>query len=133
MDPSIKAASKQAIDLLSKHYPETMRRKLFLNVPTVMGWMFAAMRLFVSAETAAKFTVVAYGNQLANEIGHADEVGVVFARSFGPDQPVCYSYQSSTAARAPVRWPASQRYRRKNHQRNRIIMQKHLGKRRPLQ
>ena len=51
-----------------------MKRKFFVNVPVVMGWVFSAMRLFVSAQTVAKFTVVSYGEQLVHEIGHEDEV-----------------------------------------------------------
>lgn len=34
-----------------------------------MGWMYAAAKLIVPKETAKKFTVVSYGNQLAAELG----------------------------------------------------------------
>lgn len=51
-----------------------MKRKFFVNVPVLMGWVFSAMRLYVSAQTVAKFTVVSYGEQLVHEIGHEDVV-----------------------------------------------------------
>lgn len=57
---------------LPQHYPETMKRKLFVNVPTVMGWMFSAMRLFLSKETMSKFTVLSYESYVAGELGHED-------------------------------------------------------------
>ena len=68
-DPHVKAASKRAIEIFQKHYPETLSRKFFVNVPLVMGWMFSAMKLFLSAETVRKFTVLSYGNQVAAELG----------------------------------------------------------------
>ena len=51
-----------------------MRRKFFVNVPAVMGWMFSAMRLFLSKETVQKFTILGYGQYLAAELGHADRL-----------------------------------------------------------
>lgn len=69
MDPCAKAASKRTIELFQKYYPETLSRKFFVNVPVVMGWMFQAMRPFLAKETVKKFTVLSYGNQLANELG----------------------------------------------------------------
>lgn len=74
MHPSVKAGSRAIIDLMTKHYPESMRRKFFVNVPAVMGWMFSAMRLFLSKETVQKFTILGYGQYLAGELGHADRL-----------------------------------------------------------
>ncbi|KAL0264194.1 Non-classical phosphatidylinositol transfer protein (PITP) [Diplodia seriata] len=68
-DPNVKAASRRTIDLFSKVYPETLSRKFFVNVPAIMGWMFQAFKLILSKETIRKFTVLAYGNQLAGELG----------------------------------------------------------------
>lgn len=69
-DPNTKAATKKTIETLSAYYPETLSRKFFVNVPLVMGWMFTAMRVFISVETQKKFTVLSYGNALVNELGH---------------------------------------------------------------
>jgi len=101
MDPAAKAGSKTTIELMTKvselsvagspyrifplmtwtvcvtslqHYPETMKRKLFVNVPLVMGWIFGAMRMILSRETTSKFTMISYGSSLAGEIGHADKI-----------------------------------------------------------
>jgi hypothetical protein len=34
-----------------------------------MGWLYQATKLVVAKETAKKFTVLSYGNQLAGELG----------------------------------------------------------------
>ncbi|KAF2203410.1 CRAL/TRIO domain-containing protein [Delitschia confertaspora ATCC 74209] len=69
MDPHTKAASKKTIEILGKYYPETLSRKFFVNVPVIMGWVFAAMKFVVAKETVKKFTVLSYGEQLATELG----------------------------------------------------------------
>jgi hypothetical protein len=68
MDPRAKAASKKTIELLGAHYPETLSRKFFVNVPLIMQWMFGAMKLFVSKETTQKFAVLSYGSYVAVEL-----------------------------------------------------------------
>jgi hypothetical protein len=71
MDPRAKAASKQTIQMLGDYYPETLSRKFFVNVPIFMQWMFAAMKLFVSAETTKKFEVFSDGVYVAPALGEA--------------------------------------------------------------
>ncbi|KAF1947924.1 CRAL/TRIO domain-containing protein, partial [Clathrospora elynae] len=68
-DPLVKAATKETIAILQRHYPETLSRKFFVNVPLVMGWLFSAMKLVVAKETTRKFTVLSYGKELAGELG----------------------------------------------------------------
>ncbi|KAG7391730.1 Non-classical phosphatidylinositol transfer protein (PITP) [Phytophthora pseudosyringae] len=68
-DPDVKAASRKTIDVFSKVYPEMLSRKFFANVPVIMGWMFAAFKLFLPAETVRKFTVLSYGEELHTELG----------------------------------------------------------------
>ncbi|KAF4322332.1 hypothetical protein BBO99_00003966 [Phytophthora kernoviae] len=68
-DPNVKAASRHTIDVFSKVYPEMLSRKFFVNVPVLMGWVFAGFKLFLSAETIRKFTVLSYGEQLVTELG----------------------------------------------------------------
>jgi phosphatidylinositol transfer protein SFH5 len=43
MDPRAKAASKAAIELLGAHYSETLRLKVFVNVPLIMQWVSIQM------------------------------------------------------------------------------------------
>lgn len=44
-DPDAKAAASKAIETFKNYYPETLSRKLFINVPVLMGWFFASMKL----------------------------------------------------------------------------------------
>lgn len=67
-DPSVKAASKEAIKVFSLAYPELLKEKFFVNVPLIMGWMFTAMKLFLSPETVKKFHPLSYGSNLAGEL-----------------------------------------------------------------
>lgn len=69
MDPLVRAASRRTIALFQAHYPEMLSRKFFVNVPLVMGWMFAAMKAFMAKETARKLTMLSYGEQLVAELG----------------------------------------------------------------
>lgn len=68
-NPAVKATTNKTIEVFQKYYPETLSRKFFVNVPVVMGWMYAAMRVFLSPETVKKFTVLSYGNKLVDELG----------------------------------------------------------------
>ncbi len=69
MDPTIRAASQRTIALFQAHYPEMLSRKFFVNVPYIMGWIFAAMRLVVAAQTSKKLTMLSSGESLVNELG----------------------------------------------------------------
>ena len=68
-DPLVKAATKKTIEVLGRYYPETLSRKFFVNVPTVMGWLYNAMKLVIAKETVKKFTVLSNGNQLVGNLG----------------------------------------------------------------
>lgn len=68
-DPLVKTATSKTIEILGRYYPETLSRKFFVNVPVVMGWVYTAMKMVVAKETAKKFTVLSYGNQLVTELG----------------------------------------------------------------
>lgn len=79
MDPSVKAASKETIQIFSLAYPELLKEKFFVNVPVIMGWVFAAMKLFLAPETVKKFHPLSYGSALAGEL-----------KSFGAELPTEY-------------------------------------------
>lgn len=68
VDPAVKNASKQTITVMSMAYPELLKEKFFVNVPVLMSWMFAAMKIFLSAETVKKFHPLGYGQKLAGEL-----------------------------------------------------------------
>jgi len=67
MDPAVKAASKETIQIFGMAYPELLKEKFFVNVPLLMGWVFAAMKLFLAPETVKMFHPLAYGSSLAGE------------------------------------------------------------------
>lgn len=64
MDPQMKAATKEIITIFSDHYPELLSTKFFVNVPTLMSWMFVAVRAMgvISGATAKRFEVLNSGN-----------------------------------------------------------------------
>jgi outer membrane biosynthesis protein TonB len=74
MNPTIRAASKQTIDVFSTAYPELLREKFFVNVPLIMGWMFTAMKVFLSKNTIRKFHPITNGANLAREFSFADDI-----------------------------------------------------------
>ncbi|KAG9243740.1 CRAL-TRIO domain-containing protein [Calycina marina] len=74
MDPAVKAASKEVIATFSMAYPELLKEKFFVNVPVLMGWVSAAMKLFLSAETIKKFHPLTYGSALAGELSFGKEL-----------------------------------------------------------
>ncbi|KAK9466023.1 CRAL-TRIO domain-containing protein [Lipomyces arxii] len=69
MDPNARKASRAAVEIFQKFYPELLGKKYFVNVPLIMGWMFTAMKLFVSRETMQKFVVLSYATYLAEYTG----------------------------------------------------------------
>lgn len=73
-DPLVRACTKKTIEVLSTAYPELLREKFFVNVPAIMGWMFAAVKLFVSKETVRKFHPISNGANLANEIEFGEKI-----------------------------------------------------------
>jgi hypothetical protein len=79
--PEVKAASKEVIQVFSMAYPELVKEKFFVNVPVLMGWMFAAMKLFLSPATVKKFHPLSYGSSLAGELPE-----------IGQELPVCIPF-----------------------------------------
>lgn len=87
--PAVKAASTEVIKKFSLAYPEllkarnpfppvldsgqnlltsmTEQEKFFVNVPAIMGWMYAVIKVFIAAKTAKKFHPMANGSNLAAE------------------------------------------------------------------
>lgn len=73
MDPKIKAATQKTISVLSMAYPELLAHKYFVNVPAIMGWMYAAMKLVLSPATLKKFHPMSNGASLVNELKSIEE------------------------------------------------------------
>ncbi|TDZ15411.1 Phosphatidylinositol transfer protein sfh5 [Colletotrichum orbiculare MAFF 240422] len=68
MDPAVKKSSSETIRIFSMAYPELLKHKYFVNIPTLMGWVFKAMKVFLAPKTVSKFHPLGYGAELANEI-----------------------------------------------------------------
>ncbi|KOS21865.1 Phosphatidylinositol transfer protein sfh5 [Escovopsis weberi] len=68
MDADVKAATKETIQTLSMAYPELMSQKYFVNVPSIMSWMFGALKFFLAPATIKKFHPLASGASLSNEL-----------------------------------------------------------------
>jgi phosphatidylinositol transfer protein SFH5 len=74
-NPNVKAASTEVIKQFATAYPELLKEKFFVNVPAVMGWMYALIKLFVAAKTAKKFHPMSNGVNLAAEFRSGGAAG----------------------------------------------------------
>ena len=81
--PSVKAASKKAIELFQKYYPELLDKKYFVNVPVLMGWFFSVMKTLIARETLKKLEMLSYGSYLAKELG-SESVPAVYGGKGAP-------------------------------------------------
>lgn len=64
IDPNLKAATKDIVQIFGDNYPELLSVKFFLNVPLVMSWVFYFFKKIgiISEETMKKFEVLNSGN-----------------------------------------------------------------------
>lgn len=64
MDPGMKSATKEIISVFSENYPELLSKKFFINVPLLMGWVFAFFKAtgLMSAATLKKFEMLNHGD-----------------------------------------------------------------------
>ncbi|TFK74982.1 CRAL/TRIO domain-containing protein [Pluteus cervinus] len=60
-DANSKQAASEATSIFQNHYPEFLHRKFFINVPTLLNWIFWAFKPLISANTLAKMSVVGTG------------------------------------------------------------------------
>ncbi|TGJ88348.1 hypothetical protein E0Z10_g461 [Xylaria hypoxylon] len=65
--PQVKAASTETIRVFATAYPELLKEKFFVNVPSLMGFMYGFIKLFVAARTIKKFHPMSNGANLAKE------------------------------------------------------------------
>jgi hypothetical protein len=85
--PHVKAASTETIKVFAQNYPELLKEKFFVNVPAVMGFVYAFMKLFVAAKTIKKFHPMSNGANLAREFVGGGSSGV---KDLGERLPVEY-------------------------------------------
>ncbi|KAF9054487.1 CRAL-TRIO domain-containing protein [Panaeolus papilionaceus] len=60
-DAKSKAAASEATNIFSSHYPELLYKKFFVNVPTLLNWIFWAFKPLLPTATLAKMSVVGTG------------------------------------------------------------------------
>ncbi|PYH42767.1 CRAL/TRIO domain protein, partial [Aspergillus saccharolyticus JOP 1030-1] len=84
LNPSIRAATRKTIEVFATAYPELLREKFFVNVPAIMGWMFAAMKVFLSKNTTRKFHPISNGANLAREFPALKDQ---FPKTYGGNGP----------------------------------------------
>lgn len=71
---NVKAASSETIKVFAQNYPELLKEKFFVNVPAIMGFMYAFMKLFVAPKTIKKFHPMSNGRNLALEFTTSTKV-----------------------------------------------------------
>lgn len=73
IDPGMKAATKEIITVFSDNYPELLSKKYFINVPLIMGWVFAFFKAtgLMSAATLKKFEMLNHGD-LSSAFGESN-------------------------------------------------------------
>ncbi|TFK26196.1 CRAL/TRIO domain-containing protein [Coprinopsis marcescibilis] len=62
-DANSKAAAGEATNIFQNHYPELLYKKFFVNVPTLLNWIFWAFKPLMPAATLAKMSVVGSGTR----------------------------------------------------------------------
>ncbi|RLV89704.1 Phosphatidylinositol transfer protein SFH5 [Spathaspora sp. JA1] len=64
IDPDMKVATKQIIEIFGANYPELLSTKFFVNVPHIMGWVFTFFKTIrvIQAATLKKFQVLSHGD-----------------------------------------------------------------------
>ncbi|TFY51001.1 hypothetical protein EVG20_g11217, partial [Dentipellis fragilis] len=62
-DENSKNAASEASSIFGSHYPEFLSHKFFVNVPTLMTWIFWIFKAIVPSATFAKMRVVGSGPQ----------------------------------------------------------------------
>ncbi|KAF8159559.1 CRAL-TRIO domain-containing protein [Crassisporium funariophilum] len=60
-DANSKNAASEATNIFQNHYPELLYKKFFVNVPTLLNWIFWAFKSLLAANTIAKMAVVGTG------------------------------------------------------------------------
>ncbi|KAF7983339.1 hypothetical protein HWV62_22299 [Athelia sp. TMB] len=61
-DANSKNAASEATSIFQNHYPEFLSRKFFINVPSLLSWIFWLFKSLVAARTFAKMSVVGSGH-----------------------------------------------------------------------
>ena len=72
IDPDIKKGSKATIQIFQDYYPELLYKKFFVNIPSVLFWVFEFMKKLLPTETTKKFIILNHSTGIYKYLG--DEV-----------------------------------------------------------
>ncbi|KAG7876444.1 hypothetical protein KL938_004512 [Ogataea parapolymorpha] len=67
-DAQVKKTTKKVIEVFRDFYPELLSKKFFVNVPTLMMWVFNVIKPFVAEKTRNKFVVLSNGSDLVKHL-----------------------------------------------------------------
>jgi len=88
--PQVKAASQETIKVFAQNYPELLKEKFFVNVPAIMGFVYAFMKLFVAPKTIRKFHPMSNGGNLYAEFATSSQIkglGEMLPKEYGGKGP----------------------------------------------
>ncbi|CCH44373.1 Phosphatidylinositol transfer protein sfh5 [Wickerhamomyces ciferrii] len=69
-DPDVKKGSKATIQIFQDYYPELLYKKFFVNVPSLLFWVFEFVKKFLSDTTTRKFIVLNNSENLVKYLGN---------------------------------------------------------------
>lgn len=86
IDPGMKQATKEIIDIFGSNYPELLSTKYFINVPLIMGWVFTFFKTIrvINEDTLKKFQVLNHGD--LSETLPKSELPVLYGGSKSDDK-----------------------------------------------
>ncbi|KAK7913832.1 hypothetical protein PG985_011535 [Apiospora marii] len=76
-NPKVKAAVRETVTIFGQNYPELLKQKFFVNVPAIMGWFYAAVKVFIAKRTAEKFHPMGNGANMAGEFASPSQTKVL--------------------------------------------------------
>ncbi|KAK7986935.1 hypothetical protein PG996_006455 [Apiospora saccharicola] len=76
-NPKVKAAVRETVTIFGQNYPELLKQKFFVNVPAIMGWFYAAVKVFIAKKTAEKFHPMGNGANMAGEFASPNQTKVL--------------------------------------------------------
>ncbi|ODQ79124.1 hypothetical protein BABINDRAFT_38262 [Babjeviella inositovora NRRL Y-12698] len=62
VDADMRKGTAEVIKTFQQNYPELMSLKFFLNVPTIVSWVYGFVNMLVAKETVKKFHMLNSGN-----------------------------------------------------------------------
>lgn len=66
MDTDTRKCTRNVIAIFQDYYPELLSSKYFVNVPSLMAWVFGVIKTFVDSKTKEKFIALMDGKKLGS-------------------------------------------------------------------